>query len=415
MRSARTPRGITLIELVVAMAVSAVVLAGVVTVVGTQQKAYYDGHRQRAAQAGGRAALLFMEQALMLAGYGLDAPLAFDFDRYAGPCPPELAPCLRDSVSNSDEIVFYNRNPRYGVTNDAAVPPVGNAWQLISASPVDFTLNAREGDVFPRGQIIQVVCDTGRLYAYGTVLDTVVVPDDAIPPRNFVPTAIALTPPVMDDPFQRPDEAVDGCFFDGTALAFLVERHRFHVRPVREGTVLHPYLAHDRGVDVNLDNVVDELDEELLAEGIEVLQLGYVMTSNTLAARGTSPGVAIGMARGSPGALVGDGMTLLDFPGVFEPPSLYRSTSFYPFVINPPPHPRRLTDHQANIRAVRIALLARSPEPDPTAVGGGGIALPVLNMNTRPPWINDTDRHARVRFDTTVLVRNMAVRAMTDF
>ena len=91
----RPARGFTLIELTIAVAISLIVLAGIVAVVISQQQAYADGHRQREAQGSARAALSFVEESLLLAGYGMDAPLALDFDRYVEgspgfTCPPDL-------------------------------------------------------------------------------------------------------------------------------------------------------------------------------------------------------------------------------------------------------------------------------------------------------------------------------------
>ncbi len=55
------------------------------------------------------------------AGYGMAPSLAFDFNRYTGPCPPLLVSgsgCKRDRVDDSDELVFYARNPSYWVPAD---------------------------------------------------------------------------------------------------------------------------------------------------------------------------------------------------------------------------------------------------------------------------------------------------------
>jgi type IV pilus assembly protein PilW len=409
MRRLPPPRGLSLLELVVAMAVSAVVLAGIVGVVTAQQKAYQDGQRQRAAQSAARAGLTFMEQALVLAGYGLDAPLTFDFDRYSGPCPTEMGSCPRDAVNNSDEIVFYNRNPRYWVPSVNTADPRGNAWRVVSADIMGVTISARKGDQFLLGQILQVVCEGGARYSYATVSATTAVSADGN-------VTLSLAPPIDDDPFNRPDAFDDACFSSaaGPARMFLVDRHRFHVRPVLVDGAYVPYLVHDIGLDLNGDSAIDDKDEILVAEGVEILQVGYVLTNAALASRGTDPGTAIPMARGAPGATSGNGLTLLEFPGVVQPgSSIYLPTSFFGYTFGPPAASNRLTDHQGNIRAVMVSMVARSPDFDRQVVGTQ-ISLPILNMNQLPDWINLRDRHARVRFETTVPVRNMAVRAATD-
>ncbi len=73
MRTHSPHRGVTLLELLLAMTVTAIVMAGAIVVVQAQQKAYHDGTRLRGAQGSARRALLALEQALPSAGMGLDA------------------------------------------------------------------------------------------------------------------------------------------------------------------------------------------------------------------------------------------------------------------------------------------------------------------------------------------------------
>lgn len=408
-----TQRGVTLIELMVAVTISAIVLAGIIGVVTSQQRAYYDGQRQRAAQTNGRAAIIALEQDLGLAGYGMDAPLAFDFDRYSGKtngkCPAQLDPCPRDATRNSDEIVFFYRNPRYWVPDDYGTNPAGNAWRIISYTPGASSLKVAAADdqKFRKGQILQAVCSTGAAYAYFTVGDNVTASGGL--------ATINLTASVSSDPFQREDAATEACFGAGTARLFLIERRRYHVRPVQDGATIDPYLVLDTGVDTNGNGTIDEADELIIAEGIELLQFAYVMTSNTLAPRGTVPGTAIAFTKATTAATSGAGMTTLDFPGTPKTDvPLYGWSSYYGYAVGPPPATARLTDHQANIRAVRVALVARSPSVDPSLASGGQVPL-LLNMDQLPDWIRATDRYARVTLETTVLARNMVTRAMLDF
>jgi type IV pilus assembly protein PilW len=409
--NSRTPRGITLVELVVALATTAIVMVAVLGIVTSQQRAYYDGHRQRAAQGSARSALQLLEHELLLAGYGLDAPLAFDFDRYAGPCPAEMDGCARDATATSDEIVFHYRNPRYWL-DEPLSDPRGNAWRLLGASPVDVTVNARKGDVFLRGQILQAVCPTGFRFAYATVRDTA----EAAADGSLV---VPVEAPQNDEPFRRPDEMLsDACFSTGQARVFLVERRRFHVRPVKNAAGGYdPYLVLDAGVDANRDGAVDEADEVIIAEGVEILQFAYVMSSTALEPRGATAGTAIAMARAADGATAGDGMTLLEFPGIVAPgASLYQPTSYYGYSVGPiRVDPHRLTDHQANIRAVRIALLARSATPAAASSTRDAELTPVLNMNALPDWLDPNDHFSRVRLTTAVPLRNMVAAAMPDF
>ena len=74
----------------------------------------------------------------------------------------------------------------------------------------------------------------------------------------------------------------------------------------------------------------------------------------------------------------------------------------------------RGTDHQANIRAVRIVIVARGPEPEPVRARAEQL-LPILNETALPPWISTTVPYNRARVETTVPVRNLTTRAMNDF
>jgi hypothetical protein len=153
------------------------------------------------------------------------------------------------------------------------------------------------------------------------------------------------------------------------------------------------------------------------------------MTNNALAPRGVTPGTPVTLVAAAVAGQSADGLTLLSFPGVVDPAlSIYRPTSFYGFTFGPPAHAQRLTDHQANIRAVAISLVARSTEPERILVGATPLGT-VLNQDRLPAWVDPAQRalpavvdvnpavghYLRVRFDTTVPVRNMMARAMTDF
>ncbi len=406
----RRERGVTLIELLVAITVSAIVLAAILGVVQSQQASYYQGHLQRGAQGSARAAMEFIEQRVSLAGYGMDASLAFDFDRYtAAPCPSVAAPCVRDSVNGNDELVFYARNPNYWVPDVSTGEPRGNAWRILSLGSGSVSVSARAGDEFVKGRILQAVCKSATKYAYFTVNETIAVTDDGT-------ATIQLASSVTSNPFKRQDTAlpsVDGCFTNGEARVFLIDRYRFHVRPVSAVGGYQPYLVLDTGLDANGDGP-DEGEEIIVAEGIESFQVGYVMTNTALTPRGTVPGTAIVFTQGASGATTGNGMTTLLFPGTVDPGlSEYRPTSWYGYAAGPPAPTARLTDHQANIRAVRIAIVARGPQPEPTGAGAP-VEIPLLNQNAAPSWFG-TSPYARSRVDTTVLVRNMVSRGMNDF
>ncbi len=430
-------RGFTLIELLVAAAVSAIVIAGVFVAVNSQQRAYYDGQRQRAAQTATRDALLVLERIVPVAGYGMDAPLALDLDRYAVPanrCPTQMGGCPRDATNNADELVVMRRDPAYWTPASWTADPAGHAWlipQGVAGTPTltanDVTINARVGDRFATGQIVQAVCKGGGIYAYFTVAaNTPATAAVASAGRLAIPLEAAATA----DPFHQQGWATDTqyasmntCFTNGTARLFLIERYRFHVRPVASATGpgFVPYLVLDPGKDANFDGAIDTGDEQVLAEGIENFQVAYVMNNPALAPRGLTAGTAIGLTRVAVAAAPqsASGLTTLLFPGTADgnPPlsqSVYAPSSFYPYSVGPPSDPMRLTDHQANVVAVRIAIAARSPDPESDA-STGELPSSLYNMSTQPAWIDTSTKFARVRVEATLPLRNTFARGMNDF
>jgi type IV pilus assembly protein PilW len=445
MRAHSHPRGLTLVELLVAMTVTAVVVAGSVVVANSQQKSFADGMRLRGAQGSARRALLALEQVLPTAGFGLDAPLAFDLQAWttnptvtstALACPSTMgggsAGCPVDSTSTSDELVFFARNPLYWIPGVNADDPVGNAWRIVGVTSSSVTVKARAGDVFRNGQIFQAVCPGSASYAYFTSAQTVRVTAAA-------DTTIRLQGVVAANPFRRQDVAAAlGCFSFAIgadpARLFLVDRFRFHVRPVATGTSMgatryDPLLVLDRGVDMDLDGDVDEDDEQILAEGIESMQVAYGFYNGTeIPQAGTTAGTALTFSSATAAAApkTAQAISTTLFPGVTPPTgkTAYYVSSFYPYTFGPPPATERTTNHQANIQAVRVAFLARSLETD---IRGGASTrvdsfLPLLNQSAAPTWITSyrnalggQDGYQRVVLETSVLLPNMATRAMTYF
>jgi type IV pilus assembly protein PilW len=425
MRAPRPPRGLTLVEVVVALGVSAIVLVGALLAARAQQKAYADGQQVREAQGAARSALLFIEQKVPLAGFGMDPALALDFGWYTtGPCPFTGTPaCPRDSATNADELVLYARNPQYWVPRTSGEDFRGRAWAIgaLDVSGDKVTVKARAGDVFAKGQILQLVCEGGARWAYVTVASTV--------PRRTADGDQMLDLEAVGtgaDPFRNQALATDACFTPSGGVrprVFQIDRYRFHVRPVDVGTgIADPFLVLDTGTDVNLDTLVDEDDELILAEGIETMQVAYQFTRNELGAAGTTPGTAITVAAGSAATAdqVTNKVTRTDFPGA-APASVtgefvYARTSFFPFTLVPPLPAQRETNHQANIRSIRIALLARSATRDSTRLVQSRLAdgASLFNLNVNPSWIGNDLGFERVTLETTVALPNMTSRRLLD-
>jgi type IV pilus assembly protein PilW len=400
----RKPRAFTLLEIMIALVVSAVTLTAAIAAANAQQRAFYNGQKGRAAQNAGRAALLFLEQKLPLAGFGMDAPLALDFGWYA--------PAVRDRTAASDELVFYARDPAYWVPADVAGAPLGRAWNVTELTTSTVTVTSRPDDVFRKGQVLQLVCPGVLRYAYFTVAATT--------PRSLGgPLDVALETAVPGNPFRQQDELVPNPCVTSGARLFLIDRYRFYVREVDVGGRTEPYLVLDMGIDRDENRAIEEADELLVAEGIEAFQVSYVFTSPALAAAGETPETAITFATGAAGTAANT-VTRTTFPGTLEPgQSLYEPSSFYKYRLLDPLPPERLTNHQANIRTVRIALVARSPEPDPASsanlVWSAGSPLYRLNQSATPAWVPADGGYQRAVLETSVTLPNMTVRALSYF
>ncbi len=423
-RRTRSAPGFTLVEMLISVAVSLVVLVGVIAAANQHSRSFGVGKRQSLAQAQGRSALLYLEKRLAMAGYGIDPVFAFDFGRYvSGPCPAELSSCPRDAQDNSDELVFYARNPSYWVPGDGnAAEPSGKAWNIrgggSAPTATTVTIGARAGDAFSKGQIVLAVCRGGQFYTFATVAQNV-------PPLTAAGNlTLTLRSASTSDPFNRPDLATStaaggGCFASGQARLFLVDRYRFHVRPETAGNVVVPYLVLDQGIDRNMDGNIDADDELVVAEGVEDLQVAYLLSNTSVV--GVSAPIAFPQATaGGYGATgTSNQITTTLFPGNAPPAgtSVYVPSSFYGYAVGPPPAQQRLTDHQANIVGVRLALVARSPGADSTTAGD--TFLP-LNQTTQPTWIlsqqvSGKDGFQRALFESTVLLPNMTSGGMLFF
>ncbi len=445
MTDMRTPtdRGLTLVELLVALAASAIVLVSVLAAVTAQQTAYQGGQRVREAQGASRNALLFIEQKLAMAGFGMDPMLAFDLTGQpgdtdtvvwtTGPCPADAAPCVKDRTDGSDELVFFARNPNYWIPPPNPPPPAGllsgRVWQVSSFNPGgdQITLFARTGDLFLQGQILQGVCNEGEGQRYFTVKDIAGAPGGK-PLAADQALTITLLPDVLANPFQR--QNAGDC---QPTRVYQIDRYRFHIRPVSlGGNRFDSYLVLDRGIDVNGDRVIDQNDEAILASGVELLQVAYHFTSNidvgagtdtTLPPAGLTAGTAVSLVGGTAASATttAETITRTSFAGSTQlvDPTYYKNASFYDYRFGPPLAPQRQTNHQANISAVTVMLVTRSDSPAPDAVGWiiPGPQAPFANMNQTPAWIaggapSGKDAYERIRLDTTVQLSNLVARRL---
>jgi type IV pilus assembly protein PilW len=355
MRAARGPRGFTLIELLVGTAIGALVFVGISLVFISQASQYQAHASRRAVQANVRQALGFVERHVRNAGYGVDpdrALLAYDSynaasDTRADGYPDGLTVHARDldfrrtvSVTATDSLTLLD-----GEDTDAL--------------PDALTRPLR------RGEILLVLCPGAVQYAYVTVGESA--------PVGATTIRLDTTPAPTDSPagapgalFREHGRLSEPCFNGGEPpVVVKVERTSFYVAsfdedsdPATPGAT--PYLMLHRGVDANGDGRIDGKDATPVAVGIEQLQVAYIL--NTV---GDSAPPLVGVEGAVPwGEQWHTGTPESDRPRLDDP---YSS-------------PRRLGSHPANIRQVRLTLVARSTQPDRQRQGDD-----VLTASTEGP------------------------------
>lgn len=378
-------RGFTLIEVMVGATVAILVIGVVMATFLSQQRSMQSLDLSREASNAARDAMLSLQETIGRAGYGILPQYAFDFRNYN--CnnytvATTSSNACRDHVDAPDEIVFVERDPNYywaGTPNstvqgcdDVNSPCTGHAWQVTNftiASPHQVTINARSGDKFPVGQVVEITCAKGQSPTMGTVTSV----------SGTAPGSVTLT---LNDPVANnhytDDDMTNACFgvpgspAPGTTM-FLVNRYRYFVMQIVPQTPqgapvapAEPWLMLDRGLDYNgngntpetvLSTAIpggDTADLIPIAHGVEGFQVSYLLRPSG----GTSP---------APDA---DGNWVIgDTPGTVEEPNPLLTP---PAQSAPDTDPSRFTLSPANIRGVRIRLTVRSLRKDIAVSGFAG-------------------------------------------
>jgi type IV pilus assembly protein PilW len=372
-------RGYSLIELAVSLVVAAILAAGAFALLTQQQRALQNTSADRAMQETVRSALGELGVSLRRAGFAVEPPRAFDFDTYQ--CAGGAVLC-RDRVDASDEIVFYARDPGF----KAQLASAPSASQLVITGGLQSPLH--------RGQILQVMCASASDSTYVTVSQKVAanwVPPAAPP----VTTAIPLAADTGSFPNQgsRLDTA-GSCFQTASAnvRVYRVDRFRYFVASFAdpETAAGRPYLMLDRGL---LDDDGTPRVEPV-APDVEDVQFEYVFVTPA-----TNVPRTVGAVSGT---------RLANAPASVD---LAAAAPAYDARNN---DPTRATNHPANIRAVRVHVVVRSPGTDITKrtnlvqanYAEGGLLPAAAN---RPVIAGETG-HVRVRVETTEATRNLESR-----
>jgi type IV pilus assembly protein PilW len=399
MRSPPRPSGFSLVELLIALAASVFVMLGAAVLLRSQYQSFQTSTSERAFQETGRIALDALSTDLRQAGLGVDVGLVFDFGtqnnarsaaRQAGTTfgtdSPGCAAAItcRDSTTGPDELVFHSRDPAFG-------KPLRTA---VTAASTTLTVSGPLREPLHQGQILEVVCYTGNMtWAYVKVGSTVAA--------NLDPTATVDIPlassgatfpnqnPVLADPCFSTVATAAASTIPAAAKVFKVDRYRYFIRSysaagniVPWGTAgSRPWLMLDRGT---TDTTTGKPVVDPVAPDVEDLQVAYVFPLDAVnPVAGATAGVAL--AAGAAG---------IDLAAAC------------PVSTDDAIGANRLNHHPANIRAVQVAVVVRSAEPDLARAGAATIPA-ALNR----PDVAGPAGYLRLLLQTSVPVRNLDARA----
>jgi type IV pilus assembly protein PilW len=367
-----TPRGFTLLELMVGTVVTSIILSAVAVSVMGVQASYQAESRITVAVEGLRTGTNFIEQRLRLAGYGVDPRFAFDFGTAVLP-----------SNNKANQVLTLGTGVPTAITDDLAFRYRDPSWMRRGtySGGINLADGATFGMTFPKGQRFIVSCEGGKSNLV-VKAGAGGVPKEATSSANFTVDATLSTIP-----------ADDGCLTKvGRAAPFILLLHEVRVRIVPlEG---RPFLMAFQGI--------DELDMTTavpLMADVESFQVAYVM--NRPPPTGTNAALlAVDSASPVSNWVLGDvGSADVDrFPNpAIRPEPVYKL---------PYDDPARFNKHPANIRAVRVSIGVRSTSPEPN--GRRAFARVDLEDSgeARP-----ADGYYRTNMSTTVRVPNLMSRS----
>jgi type IV pilus assembly protein PilW len=372
MRKSFRSRGFTLLELLVGAAVGAVVLLGISMTFISQARQYQVHASRRGVQANARQALAFMGRHLRTAGYGINPDRAIlSWDSY-------------DAASNDyqpgfpDAFAVHFRDELFRRRAQAVAP---NQIVLRASEPLKPFQELR------RGQILLIMCERDPTFPDPSVDENpphvfVTVGGYVGPGGTVIPLDQAPVTPAEDRPTRRPGRLFHEqndtpglshpCFSRVNPHVLLVHRAAFYVAMFTNPLTNErkPYLMMHQGLDMPApgnaqgNGVIDENDAVPVAEGIEQLQVAYVLDTHNRDPDLTP--IILGVETPMGPAHFGENWEQIDLTNL--PHGWFFNVGFSavdPYVMAE----RRLRDHPANIRQVRMTVVSRSSVADKDYAG----------------------------------------------
>jgi type IV pilus assembly protein PilW len=380
----RTARGFTLVELLTSVAVTVIVLAAVATTFLGVQRTYQIQAQVKTAIEGTRASSTYLTRELKLAGYGLDPQHAFDFDTAGLPGTtksnfPEPSPPPGMPPFVTDDLAFRYRDPAY--LRRGSLDPGGTTLTLQGAS---------FGVPLPAGQRLLIACKGAQSYLVAATVGAVAATaTSATISRGFAPFTGAL----------GTDHA---CLKNvtGTDAAFVMLVRERRIRIVSLGgrpflVVFHNLRAPDTAVNQDFDPI---------AADVEGFQVAYVMNRPIPGGAWTAQ-PWVDASSTPPNWVLGDRGSVASerIPNPAAIPPTYE----FGYDVQ-----ERYNAHPANIRAVRVSVVARSTRPlagtnDRARING----VRPMAVEDFTPGSTAPDGLYRTLISTTVRVPNMVSRA----
>lgn len=354
--SALAPRrasGFTLVEMLVGTTVVIFAIALSMSAFLAYNKSLKGQDASRVASEASRDALLQVESALRVAGWGIDPRYSVDM---VYQCPPSPATC-RDATDRPDELVVVARNARYNWVSSGVGPCMdpggcfkGNGWKIdsvdLASSPRKVRVTLRPNQVLEKGRVVLATCAGGsspvmltlsERYeggSMGAAVTLVPLGTHAVPYNEYGLTA---------------DTGLRTCHGGTGASLFLVDRSRFFVATYGG----QPWLMLDPGLDTDNDGALPPGDADDLvpvAKGADDFQVSYVLQPHpTLGAPDSNGDWVVGNDRNR------------------NTPETLDLGAAAPLYDTPADAASRATLHPANVRGVRVTLTLRAVRSDPEA------------------------------------------------